>query len=439
IRLGTTNAMGGNSFDVPVILAANGNENTLNFSVNFDTQRLTYSTVTLGGNALDASMLLNTSQTANGRLGIGLQLPSNETFTAGTQEVARITFNSAALLGTQSVTTPVNFTNQPINKLLFDAQGNKLATNFINGSITILPSVLEGDVTPRTGGDQSLDVFDWTEVGRMVAGLDVVSNASEFQRADCAPKSTSGDGQLKVTDWVQAGRYGSATDLPAAVGGPKAFVSPTVLTGGPRALSISAGTTAKGVAVTLPVILQSQGNESALGFSVNFDPAILKYTSIAKGSATSSATLIVNTNQAGSGVIGVLIALPSGNFASGAQEIIRLSFMSLATTTNNAVAFADQPVIRAVSDSAANELSANYAGSAVTVNPPPTLSISFTNGSATLSWPAWAAGFDLQGSLDSLLVPGWTNVSSTTQTNGSNISVTVPAQSQGALFRLQHP
>ena len=126
-------------------------------------------------------------------------------------------------------------------------------------------------------------------------------------------------------------------------------------------------------------------------------------------------------------------------FASGAQEIVWLNFMSLATTTNNAVAFADQPVIRAVSDSAANELSASYANSAVTVNPPPTLSISFTNGSATLSWPAWAAGFNLQGSLDNLLVPGCTNVSSTTQTNGSNVSVTVPTQSQGGLFRLQHP
>lgn len=384
-------------------------------------------------------MLLNTGQTGNGRLGISLQLPANETFPAGTQEVAWVTFNSAVLLGTQSVVTPVNFTNQPVNKLLFDIQGNKLATNFINGSVTISPSVLEGDITPRTTGDQSLDVFDWTEVGRMVAGLDVVSNASEFQRADCAPKSSSGDGQLKVTDWVQAGRYGSATDLPAAVGGPTAPVTPTVLTGGPRALSISSGTTAKGVAITLPVILQSQGNESAVGFSVNFDPAILKYTSIAKGSAALSATLIANTNQAGSGVVGVLIALPSGNFANGTQEIVRLNFMSLATTTNNDVTFADQPVVRAVSDSTANELSANYANSTVSINPPPTLSISFTNGITTLSWPAWAAGFSLQGSLDNLLAPGWTNVSSATQTNGNNVSVTVPAQPQGGLFRLQHP
>ncbi len=438
VRLGTTNVMGGNSFDVPILLVANGVENTLDFSMNFNTQLLAYANVALGSNALDASLLLNTVQAVNGRLGITLQLPSGEMFTAGTQEVARVTFNSSLLSGTQPVVTPVNFTNQPINKLLFDVLGNKMATNFINGSVTISVSDLEGDVIPRTTGDRSLDIFDWNEVGRMVAGLDVVSNAAEFQRVDCAPKSTSGDGQLKVTDWVQAGRYGSATDLPAVVGGPTALVSPTVLTGGPRAMNISAGTTAKGIAVTLPVILQSQGDESALGFSVNFNPTVLKYVSIAKGSAATSSTLMVNTNQAASGTVGVLIALSSGNFATGAQEVVRLNFTGLATVTNNAVTFADQPVIRAISDSAANELAANYTNSSVTINPPPTLSIIFTNGSTTLSWPSWATGFNLQGSLDDLLVPGWTNVSSATQTNGGNISVTVPA-TQGGYFRLQHP
>jgi len=440
VRLGSTNVMAGSSFDVPVLLVANGVENTLDFSMNFNTQRLAFSGISLGSGAADASLLPNTTQAANGKIGVAVQLPAGETFAAGTQEVVRVTFSSAILSGSQPVVTPVNFTNQPINKLLFDVQGNKMATNFINGSVTLSPSVLEGDVAPRTTGDQSLDIFDWNEVGRMVAGLDVVSNASEFQRADCAPKGTSGDGQLKVTDWVQAGRYGSATDLPSVIGGPTAAVSPTVLTGGPRAVNISAGTTAKGIAVTLPVMLQSQGNENALGFSVNFDPTILKYVSTTKGSAATSSTLVVNTNQAASGVVGVLIALSSGNFSSGAQEVVRLNFTALATTTNGSVTFADQPVIRAISDSAANELSANYTNSTVTVNPPPTLTIGVTNGNATLSWPSWATGFNLQGSLSDLLAPpGWTNVSGATQTNASDISVTVPAPTQGGYFRLQHP
>jgi Immunoglobulin domain/Cohesin domain len=435
----STNVMGGNSVDVPVVLVANGNENTLTFSMNFNTQRLAYAGITLGSGAGDAALLPSTGQTPNGRLGVSLQLPGSETFASGTQEVVRVTFTSAILTGSSSIITPVNFTNQPVNKLLFDTQGIKLATNFVNGTVTILPSVFEADVTPRPIGDQSLDIFDWSQVGRFVAGLDAVTNASEFQRADCAPKSTSGDGQLKVTDWVQASRYGSAADAPATIGGPTAPAAPTILTGGPRTVSVTAGTAARGTILTLPVALQSQGNENAIGFSLNFDPAILKYSSTVKGSATASATMNVNTNQAALGILGVILALPGGNnFTNGVQEVVRITFTALTTTTNSTMAFADAPVLRAISDPLANELPANYSNATVVINPPPVLSISLANTNALLSWPNWATGFNLQAA-GILPAPAWTNVSSPSQTNSSNISVTIPALNPGGYFRLQHP
>jgi hypothetical protein len=370
---------------------------------------------------------------------VTLQLPNNETFAPGTQEVVRVTFNSAILGGTVPVSAPINFTNQPINKLLFDVQNNKLATNFVNASILISNTDFEGDVTPRLTGDRSLDIFDWSQVGRFVAGLDVVSNASEFQRVDCAPKSTSGDGQLKVTDWVQAGRYGNAVDAPTVVGGPTAPVAPTVLTGGPRTVNIAGGTSVKGLTFTVPVTLQSQGNENGIGFSVNFDPTVLKYSSTAKGSAATSSTMNVNSNQAASGKVGVLLALAAGNnFATGVQEIAKLNFTALNSATNNAVTFSGQPVLLAISDPSANELSANYTNGTVTINPPPDLAITLTNGNATLSWPTWATGFNLQSTI-ALFPSSWTNVSTTTQTNGSDLSVTVPIPDEGSYFRLQHP
>lgn len=439
IQVGSTNVMGGTSFDVPVFLVANGNENTLNFSLNFNTQRLAYAGIALGNGAEDASLLPNASQAANGKLGVNILLPSGETFAAGTQEVARVTFLSAIQTGSQSVVTPINFTNQPINKLLFDAQGNKLATNFINGSITLSPTDYEGDVAPRTNGDRSLDVFDWAQVGRFVAGLDVVSNATEFQRADCAPKATSGDGQLKVTDWVQAGRYGAAIESATAVGGPTSPVAPTILTGGPRTLTVGSGSAVNGLNLAVPIILQSQGNENAVGFSVNFNPAVLKYLGTTKGSATTSATLNVNSNQVASGILGVAVALPAGNnFASGSQEVAKVNFKTLVSTTNTSVAFSDAPVIRAVSDPLANELSASYSNSSLVVNSSPTLSIATADTNALLSWPIWATGFNLQ-SAGTLIAPTWTNVPGNTQTNGSNISIAVPMFYQGGYFRLLHP
>ena len=438
VFLGSTNLMGGNSFALPVFLAANGNENALSFSMNFNTQRLTYASVDLGSGAADATLFPSTGQAVNGQLGVTLQLPIGETFVPGTQEVARITFLSTFVTNTPAV-TPVNFTNLPTPRAVFDVNGIKLATNFIGGSVTLGVSDFEADVMPRTNGDHSLDIFDWNEVGRFVAGLDTVSNVTEFQRADCAPKSTAGDGQLKVTDWVQAGRYGAAIDLPAVIGGPGVPVAPVTLIGGPRTINIAGGIGVKGLNFTIPVILQSQGNENAVGFSAKFDPTLLKYVSATKGSADGSATLLLNTNQAAAGTVGVLLALQSGNsFTNGTQsEIAKLTFTALNTTTNGNVFFTNGPVLLAISDPTANELPAIYTNSLVTINPPPTLNVGISDTNAVLTWPTWGTGFILQATGD--LTQPWTNVVFTAQTNTGNIVISVPLPSQGGFFRLQHP
>jgi len=439
VLIGSTNAMGGNSFTIPVIIAANGNENALNFSVNFNTQRVTYAGIEPGSGAADGSLLPITSQVISGRLGVMMQLPPGETFASGTQEVVRVTFLSAIVSGT-SIVMPIDFTNQPRERFVYDSQGNKLATNFINGSVTLTATDFEGDVTPRQTGDHNLDIFDWTQVGRFVAGLDIITNAAEFQRADTAPKATSGDGQLKVTDWVQAGRYAAGIDAPTVVGGPTAPVAPTTLIGGPRTINIAAGTGVKGLNLTLPVMLQSQGNENGVGFSVNFDPAVLKYVSTTKGSADASATLLVNTNQAALGTLGVMLSLQPGNsFTNGAQqELAKLTFTALTSASNRPVTLVNGPVLLSISDPLANELAANFSNGSVTVNPPPTLTAGFFGPNATLSWPVWGTGFNVQATGD-LLKQGWTNFSYSAQTNGSDIIITIPVPAESGYFRLQHP
>jgi len=57
-----------------------------------------------------------------------------------------------------------------------------------------------------------------------VAGLDVPTNGSEFQRADCAPRSTLGDGAITIADWVQVGRYMTGLDPLTPAGGPTSAV-----------------------------------------------------------------------------------------------------------------------------------------------------------------------------------------------------------------------
>ncbi|NLO31957.1 MAG: hypothetical protein GX117_01185 [Candidatus Hydrogenedentes bacterium] len=79
---------------------------------------------------------------------------------------------------------------------------------------------LEGDVTPRPGGDGNVNVADWVQAGRFVASLDIVTPGSEFQRLDCAPYSTAGDGKITVADWVQVGRYAAGLNEPQPAAGP---------------------------------------------------------------------------------------------------------------------------------------------------------------------------------------------------------------------------
>jgi hypothetical protein len=445
----STNVPAGATVDVPVILVANGNEHALSFSMNFDTSRLTYSDIVLGDGASDAFMLPTTGSAGSGAIGVTLELPPGETFAAGTQQVVIVTFNAPILTGTQTAATVVSFTNKPINKLLSDASNQLLVTNFVGGTVTLSPSPLEGDASPVPDGDNNLDLSDLVQVGRFVAGLDTITNGGEFQRVDCAPRSTLGDGEIKVTDWVQAGRYAAGADPLTIAGGPTGPSSPIAAPAGmgfksnlgpSRQLSIADGTSIKGLPITLPVNLQAQGDENALGFSLNFDPAVVRYSSAIKGSSAGSTTFIVNTNQVAVGKLGIALALPVGShFAAGTKEVAKVIFMPVAAATNYSVAIADQPALRSISDTNANELAATYVNDSILINPPPPMNISLSGNNLLFQWPVWAGGFVLQ-SADSLTAPvTWTNVPVTLQTNGATVQALASPHAPPIYYRLFHP
>ena len=116
-----------------------------------------------------------------------------------------VTFQIAPV--TNATTTTLTFGNLPLAQQVFDVQGNTLPAIFVPGVISVSALVLEGDVASRTNGDETLRANDWFQEGRFVAGLDTIASPGEFQRADCAPRSTLGDGYITVADWVQVGRY----------------------------------------------------------------------------------------------------------------------------------------------------------------------------------------------------------------------------------------
>jgi hypothetical protein len=311
--------------------------------------------------------------------------------------------------------------------------------------VTLVPTAFEGDVSPRPNGNQSVTISDWVQVGRFVAGLDVPADGTEFQRADCAPRSSLGDGRMTVSDWVEAGRYAVGLDPLTPIGGPTTFKNGGAIRTpkSPVARTVSLQTGAKnGVTNVIDVELIALGDENAIGFSLSFDQTIMNFVGAAVGSGAPGATMNVNSVNASSGVVGIAIAMPFGqSFAAGTQECVRLNFVpKLYSSITSNLTFGDLPVVREVSDVTANALPANYVSSSLAIDGlvPPSLTITQDgSGNLTLSWPASAASFGLESVSD--LSAAWSPVTNAVTTAGTNSVVTQPASTNQTYFRLHKP
>ena len=150
----------------------------------------------------------------------------------------------------------------------------------------------------------------------------------------------------------------------------------------------------------------------------------------------------MNTDEASSGRLGLALALSSGhNFAAGLNELVKLTFQASVSATNNtSLAFADEPIYREVSDSAANELTSDYVSGTIVVNPLPSLRIWASDQGIGLAWPSWATNFVLQQTTTDFSAPGdWTNVAASTSTTNNETSVTLPMSGATKFYRLYKP
>lgn len=266
-----------------------------------------------------------------------------------------------------------------------------LAKEYIYAGDRLMATVelLEADVNPQPEGSGTLTAADWVKVGRLTAGLDTPASPSEFQRADCASKSTRGNGILSVGDWVQAGRYVAGLDPPQYQGGPiassgivaadgpifamaapsasltqllaRAFRTDLPLSGATaRVVRIVSPTFVGGQNGTVIIEMDSLGDENAVGLSLSFNTAQLTFVSAVRGSDASAGSLNVNSNSAASGRVGLLLSLPSGqSFAAGTRQLVVVTF-SASSSGSHVVSSADEPVWREVADVNANTLVATF-------------------------------------------------------------------------------
>lgn len=193
----------------------------------------------------------------------------------------------------------------------------------------------EADLMPRPAGDGTLTVADWTLVGRMAVGLDTPGNASEFARADCAPRDSLGNGVISIADWVQAGRYAAGLDPKTPAGGPNGITLAGARPAAPvptaaRVLSLSRLPAAPD-RVRVAVRLLALGDENSLGFSLGFDPAELTWEGAAVGRDAATGLLMQNTHTAPEGRVGLALALPAGaRFRAGEIEAVVCEFRARA-------------------------------------------------------------------------------------------------------------
>jgi hypothetical protein len=433
--------MSGGTVTIPVWMNALGVENAFLGSVGYDPTKLVLQSVQLGPDAAGAYLEEIDTQTNQGYVGLALLLGQGLVIPDGTQTVAQLVFQ--ALPVTNTTTVNLTLGDTPESRQLVDGNLDSLPLICQNSTVTLIPAEYEADVYPRFNGNHQVDLQDWLEVGRMVAGLDVPTNRDEFLRADCAPRNAP-DGVLTVADWVQAGRYALGYDPLTLVPtpNPDASVSPLVkvhplgVTVPTRVLQVARVSGQRGQKISVPVQLVCTTNENAIGLTINYNPARLTLTGVALGANMPGGRLNLNSNLL-AGKVGLTLALsPGDSLSAGTNQVAVLQF---AATANAACAVAltldGSVVVLQVADKTANVLAASYVNGAVVLPAQPTMQITRAGEALQLSWPAGLGSYQVY-SANTPAGP-WQPVAVVVSTNGLDATVSVPASNQQQFFRLE--
>ncbi len=208
----------------------------------------------------------------------------------------------------------------------------------------------EADVQGRPIGDGFVDADDIQQIRSFVVGGGLPYQRNEFQRADCSPRSFFGDGFIDADDIQQARRFSIGTDNMQTASGPTAgsFAAPLDLSNALfdesgenlkfstdekfskfSALRVGGQTTRNGQTVTVPVLVDTAGNETGYTFTLSYDAAKLTDPQIEIG--TVGGDVVFNTATAGQ--IGVSVtSFKNEKIAPGANQV--LLYMTFTTTAN---------------------------------------------------------------------------------------------------------
>jgi len=231
---------------------------------------------------------------------------------------------------------------------------------------------------------------DSSQFKRFIAGLDEFSlTANEFQRTDVAPKDSFGNGLLNAADQQQLNNYIAGLDAPPSGGGPAGPATAPMLEmvpaellaeGTGRTYRVLSAAARRGSHVTVIVEIDAKGNETAMSFSLRFDPSRLRFSGLSgvnndpdavPGSGAPAGTnLTLNARRAGKGLLGVLLDAPT-SFSSGTRHLVELRFDIVpdAPLGPTSLFFTDNAIARCTTDIEARELHAVFENGQIEITP----------------------------------------------------------------------
>lgn len=377
----------GQPVTVPISIVSLGNEEGFSFSLSYDTSKLSNPQVACGS---DASGCTITTNPGTGAIGIVID---NLTVTAGTKQIAAVTFDTTANPPNTASNTPVGFVNSPTPRSISNGNGDSLSASYTDG-LVIFAQNLECDVAGRFTGDNDVLTNDLIIMRQFVArNITTNPDFNEFQRADCAPRGDSGDGQILSNDLIQARRYASRNDALQQAAGPNqasaSFTREVIKVKEDNVLTAVAANpvvrvvskdSSRGATIVVPIEVDVSSDVAGFSFSIEFDRTKLIYQSSALGSGVPTGSgFTLNTNKLvpadSNDPIGKLgITIDSGtSFEMGTRQLVTVTF----TVASNApfgttpITFSADPTPFSTSDSQGGPLvPTTYNSGNVNVTPP---------------------------------------------------------------------
>ena len=416
IRVVNSSVATGGEIVVPLECYGLGDENSIGFSLAFDPTRLTFEAAQLGAGLSGVSLLLNTNSAGAGRVGVALAQLAGNHFPAGLFQLLRVRVRA----GDFAEPVTFGFGDTPIFREVADVFGDSRPADFHDGLVTVLstgPAVL----TPPQ--DQRVPIYGTAAFSVTASGSVPLYYQWQFNGVNL-PGATANALVLSGVRPSQEGSY-SVIVTNAAGAATSSVATLTV----PRVVRALSATGATGNDIDVPLQLLTHGDENAVGFSLNFDPARLTFREVRNNTWPTDAFLNVNTNAAAAGSVGFALAMPiSQTFTAGTQQVALARFTLAAAPGVSDLAFGDVPIFRDLVNGEADSLLVDYLGSSVTsvlarpllITPPASTNVPMggdvwlaatASGSLPMSWQWQMNGTNLPNATNATLFLGHVNTS----------------------------